>query len=189
MRLDITEILHEVGKSVPYDLQEPPLVDEDVECSMPIQGRITFTNTGGTLLVRGKANTSQILPCSRCSEYFEQIADLQIEEAFELQQVSTGPRSLPKIAVIEEDENPVAAQLFEGTVFDLTEMLRQYLLLEQPTQPLPLEDTEGRCSQCRQFPDEVLKRLHIIPDSTNAEAEVPINPAFAKLNELLQSKE
>ncbi len=79
MRLDISELLQEVGKQVPYDIQEPPLVDEDVECTKPIEGRITFTNTGGTLLIRGRATTAVALPCSRCSLYFEWPVALDIE--------------------------------------------------------------------------------------------------------------
>ena len=57
MRLDISEILREVGKQMPYDIEEPPLVDGDVECVQPIEGRIVFNNTGGLLLVNGKAAT------------------------------------------------------------------------------------------------------------------------------------
>src|SRR5690242_14712569 len=108
MRLDISEILREVGKNVPYDIHEPALVDEDVECTQPIEGHITFTNTGGSLLVRGTANTRVALPCSRCSEYFEQPVMLQIDEQFELQHHSSGPRSLQTVTVIEEDESPIA---------------------------------------------------------------------------------
>ena len=32
MRLDISDVLREVGKLLPYEIIEPPLVDEDVEC-------------------------------------------------------------------------------------------------------------------------------------------------------------
>lgn len=184
MRLDLTEILQEVGRNLPYEVHEPPLVDEDVECTQPIMGRISFNNTGGTLLVRGNAKTSVALACSRCGEYFEQSVALPIDEQFELRHNNVGPRSPHSLVVVEEDESPVAGKLFDGHVFDLTEMLRQYLLLEEPTQPLPPTRKDGRCAHCHRRPDEVLQ--------TEAEAttenSAAINPAFARLSELLEKQ-
>lgn len=183
MRLDISELLREVGRQLPYDIHEPPLVDEDVECTQPIEGRITFNNTGGLLLVRGKATTAVALPCSRCSQYFEWPVSLQIEEQFELRHVS-GPRTLQTTTIVEEDESPIAGKLFEGHIFNLTELLRQVILLAQPTQPLPALLPDGRCSQCHLRPEEVLRSVTETADA----GEPPINPAFAKLGQLLEKK-
>jgi len=192
MRLDISEILREVGKILPYDIEEPPLVDEDVECTKPIEGHITFNNTGGLLLVQGEAETTIALPCSRCSEYFEQPTELAIEEQFELRHSSTGPRTLQTVTVIEEDESPVAGKLFDGHVFHLTEMLRQYILLGEPTKPLPLTLDDGTCAHCHRRPEdvyrEVLAPVTLEPE-VEAGAEPPINPAFAKLSQLLDKPE
>jgi uncharacterized metal-binding protein YceD (DUF177 family) len=179
MRLDITDVLREVGKHLDYSLEEPPMVDEDVECTQPITGKIEFTNTGGTLLIRGKAETGIALPCSRCGIYFERITRLKIDESFELKHTSTGPRYLQTVTVIEEDESPIANKLFEGHVFNLSELLRQYILLDQPTQPLPVLDKAGKCVQCHKTPAQVLA------DAGLTDPEAPINPAFSKLNELI----
>src|SRR5579871_3383525 len=116
MRLDISDILREVGRISPYDIHEPPMVDEDVECTQPIEGRVTFNNTGGTLMVSGKAETQVALPCSRCGKYFEQPVALQIDEQFELRHIAAGPRTLQTITIVEEDENPIAGKLFDGPV-------------------------------------------------------------------------
>jgi uncharacterized metal-binding protein YceD (DUF177 family) len=184
MRLDISEVLREVGASVPYEVEVPPLVDEDIECTQPLTGRITFINTGGTLLVRGNAATRVALPCSRCALYFEQPISLAIDEQFELRRTASGPRTAQTVEVVEEDESPVAARLFAGQIFDLSELLRQYIMLDQPTQPLPPMKPDGRCAQCHRRPEEVLQ---------NAESsevnETPVNPAFAKLGELLKKEE
>jgi uncharacterized protein len=183
MRLDISEALREVGSHVPYNLNVPPLVDEDIECTQPITGTIAFTNTGGTLLIRGQANTAVALPCSRCIEYFERPVTLAIEEQFELRRTA-GPRTVQTVEVLEEDESPIAAKLFEGQTFDLSEMLRQYLVLEQPTKPLPPQTPEGRCAHCHRRPDEVLQKL----TESHEPEEPPVNPALAKLGELLNKK-
>ena len=189
MRLDITEILSDVGKVMPYDIQEPPLVDEYVECTRPVEGRITFNNTGGLLLVTGKANTMLALPCSRCGEYFEQPLAMDVEESFELRHSGVGPRTTQNVQVIEEDESPIAGKLFDGHVFDLTEMLRQYILLDEPTQPLPPTQPDGRCAHCHRRPEEVLPAASEAVATIDPNAPTPINPAFAKLSELLNKEE
>ena len=183
MRLDITELLREAGKHEVYDIQEPPLVDEDVECTQPVQGQITFTNAGGALIVKGKADTQVALPCSRCGVYFEQPVSLVIDETFELRQVSLGPRTLATVAVVEEDENPIAAPLFNGSVFELTEMLRQYILLDEPTQPLPPSLPDGRCAHCLRHAAEVLS---VLAKAAEMPEEKTVNPALAKLGALLE---
>ena len=184
MRLDLTELLHEVGKQVAYVIQEPPLVDEDVECTQPIQGQATFPNTGGLLLIRGKAQTAVALPCSRCALYFEQPVAFPIEEQFEIRRMS-GPRGSQAVTLLEGDESPIAGKLFEGYVLNLTEMLRQYILLAEPTQPLPPLDAGGRCAHCHRTPEEVLQEA-----TGEAETdEESINPAFARLRELLDKNE
>lgn len=180
MQLDISDVLREAGKILPYELTEPPLVDEDVECTSTIDGKITFCNTGGTLLVNGNASTTVALPCSRCNQYFERPVAFAIEEIFELSHTSVGHRSLQTIAIIEEDESPIAGKLFEGNVFNLTEMLRQYILLEEPTRPLPPTNEDGRCSHCVRTPEEVLQGYL----NTDEVAEMPKVSAFSKLNEL-----
>ena len=189
MRLDISEILREVGKRVDYEINEPPLVDEYVECLKPITGRITFTNTGGTLLVNGNAQTTVALPCSRCGDhYFEKPAALTIDEQFELRHEAAGPRTLQTVTLIEEDENPIAGKLVEAQVFYLTEMLRQYLVLDEPTKPIPPDTKDGKCAQCLRRPEDVFAALNVAA-AEEAEAEPPINPAFAKLSQLLKEED
>lgn len=182
MRLDISEIVREPGKNVHYTVQEPPLVDEDIECVSPITGQLQFVNTGDALLLRGSCATCVMLPCSRCCTYYQQPVTLSIEEEFELRVISSGPRSLPHIMVIEEDESPIAGKLFEGNVFDLTELLRQYILLNQPIQPLPPLAGE-RCSLCHKRPEEMLAETleEVQPQQWG-------HPAFARLRELLDEE-
>lgn len=185
MRLDISDVLVEVGKSLSYDVHEPPLVDEDIECVQPVTGKLDFINTGSALLIRGRIATAVALPCSRCNEYFEEGINAQVEEQFELRHVSAGPRTLQNITIIEEDESPIAGKLMDGQIFDLTEMVRQYVFIEKPNYPLPKELPDGRCSQCLRSAQEVLAKLDTDPD---VEEESDINPAFAKLQSLLPEK-
>jgi uncharacterized metal-binding protein YceD (DUF177 family) len=184
MRLDLSEILQEVGRQADYAIQLPPLVDEDIECTQPITGHIRFVNTGGTLLARGEAATCVALPCSRCAEYFEQRLPLKLEEQFELRRLSAGPRTLQTVTVVEEDDSPIAGKLFDGHIFDLSELLRQVILLELPSRPLPPLRPDGRCAQCLRQPEQILPGAEVA--SVEAASDPPINPAFAKLGQLLE---
>jgi len=181
MRLDISDVLRDAGKVLPYDIHEPPMVDEDIECTAPIDGSVTFNNTGGLLLIRGAAETKVALPCSRCAQYFERPVQLKLEEQFELRHESAGPRTLKAVTIVDEDESPIAGKLFEGNIFDLSEMLRQYILLDQPTRPLPPELADGRCAHCHRTAREALNQLAEEPEADKSS----VNPAFAKLNQLL----
>lgn len=185
MRLDVSEIIREVGKHADYDIHEPPLVQEDLECMRPLRGKISFTNAGDALIVQGKIATSLALACSRCTEYFEYPVVIAVDEQFEIRTTGAGPRSRQTFSVVEEDESPIAQTLFDGHVMDLTEMLRQLLYLEEPTQPLPPCDKAGFCTHCRKHPADVLKALMGEEEDENA---FP-SPLSAQLNRVLPKED
>jgi len=179
MKLDLSEILSHVGMRYAYPVDEPPIVDEDLECSEPVQGQIVFTNTGSVLLVEGAVDTKVVVPCSRCLEYYEEPAHVGVSEAFAMEAKPAGPRGKQIHIVVEEDENPDAGRLFEGPLFDLTELLRQGVMLALPTQPLHDANCKGLCPNCGQNLNE---------GSCDCRPEV-VHPALAKLGALLKSKE
>ncbi len=179
MKLDLSEILARVGMRYAYDVDEPPLVDEDLECTARIRGSVVFTNTGSVLLIDGGVDTRVAVPCSRCLVYFEEPVHAPVSEQFTLETPTTGPHGRQGQTVVEEDENPDAGKLFEGHVFDLTELLRQNITLALPSQPLHDEACKGLCDVCG-------KDLNEGPCDCRHEVA---NPAFAKLGELLKDQE
>jgi uncharacterized protein len=179
MKLDLSEILSHVGMRFPYEVDEPPIVDEDLECAEPVRGNIVFTNTGSILLISGRATTSVVMPCSRCLAYYQEPVSIPIEEQFEIESKATGPRGRLANVVIEEDESPAAGKLFDGPLFDLTELLRQGITLALPTQPLHDENCKGLCATCGQNLNE---------GACACDHRV-VNPALAKLGALLEDKD
>jgi uncharacterized protein len=179
MKLDLSEILSHVGMRYPYRVDEPPIVDEDLECAEPIRGQIVFTNTGNVLLMDGAVDTKVVVPCSRCLEYYEEPAHVPVSEQFAMEAKPAGPRGRLTHIVVEEDENPDAGRLFEGPLFDLTELLRQGIMLALPTQPLHDEGCKGLCPNCGQNLNE---------GSCTCNHQV-VNPALAKLGALLREKD
>jgi len=180
MKLDLSEILANPGLRLPYEFEEPPIVDEDLECTEPTKGRFIFTNTGNVLLIEGKAATRVVLSCSRCLAYFEVPIELEVEEQFTLAERPIGPRSrAAEVRVEETDENPDAAQLFEGALFDLTELLRQDIMLSLPGQPLHDENCLGLCPVCG---------VNLNEQECSCASAVK-NPALAELGKLLERED
>jgi uncharacterized protein len=179
MKLDLSEILAHMGMRYPYQVDEKPIVDEDLECSAPITGEVVFNNTGSVLLLDGAVESAVTLQCSRCLAYYDLPVRMDISEQFQIESRPGGPRGRPTNVIVEEDENPDAALLFEGPLFDLTEMLRQGIMLALPTQPLHDEACRGLCATCGQNLNEGACECK----------PVNVNPAFAKLGALLKDSD
>lgn len=139
LRFDLTEILRTPGMRQVYDLHEPPFTDEDVEYVSPIVGRISVTNTGSMLLVRGPIQTTIALECSRCLEPVRVPIHTDMEEDFDLRVVDDPKHHDQQIEIVEEE----IGRVFEGKVLRLDVLIRQAVLLAAPLQPLCREDCPG----------------------------------------------
>jgi uncharacterized protein len=149
MKLDLNEILTHPGMRYAYPVEEPPLVDEDIECADAIRGELVFTNTGNVLLVKGGFATRVVLPCSRCLAYYEEPLAMQVEETFPLEIKPMAARGHQPIVTVEEEETIAeAGKLFDGPLLDLTEMIRQNVTLAVPARPLHSPDCQGMCAHC-----------------------------------------
>src|SRR5437764_1238248 len=105
MKLDLTEILANVGMQYPYEVNVPPIVDEDLECRGRIRGDILFTNTGNALLLRGEVKANVTLPCSRCLVYYDEPVAVPVEEQFAMEVKSGARRSRILPQVVDDEEN------------------------------------------------------------------------------------
>ncbi len=179
MKLDLSEILNRVGMRYTYEVDEPPIVDEDLECVLPITGKITFANAGSVLLIDGGADTCVVLACGRCLAYYREPVHIPVSEQFEIEAKPTGRGGKQFHTVLEEDESPIAGKLFEGPLFDLTEMLRQGIMLALPLRPLHDENCKGLCAHCG-------KDLNAGPCDCRPDTE---NHALANLAALLEEKD
>ncbi len=145
MRLDLNEVVLKPGAVYNYEVNEAPGTVPEVELASAVTGNITFSNTGDCLLIRGRVNAELLLPCSRCLKPIVVSTIVAVDEAANV--VYGGGHGGPTTAVItpmdEDDE-----LLFDDNVFDLSELLRQLLLMEIPLQPLHSPDCKGICQKC-----------------------------------------
>ena len=144
MRLDLTEIALNLGKHFHYEVNEECEENEDFRCVEPVKGGIDFTNAGRLIIVRGKLATVVELECGRCLDEFITPVKMTVEEQFPI----VDPHAVTPEHTEEIEEDEVDESLFLDNVFDLSEYIRQAVLVEVPIRPLCREDCKGLCPTC-----------------------------------------
>ncbi len=178
MKLDLSEIASHLGKRIRYEIDEPPVADlgEDVAGVAPVKGEVTFNNTGRHIVARGQFATSVEMDCSRCLGRYRMDVDLPIEE--ELQIAGHTPDMLEEEQeeeLPEEEKEP----LFVDNILDLTELIRESILMALPIKPLCDDLCKGLCPHCGTNLNEA---------QCSCPQEEP-NAAFADLGSLLDKKD
>jgi len=117
-------------------------LDEGFDVVAPFQGTVRFLWTNQRILARVSGDTVVAMQCSRCLETFEQPIHIEIEEAFvPAVDIVTG---LP----LQRDEMDQALLIDEHHILDLSEIIRQSILLALPMTPLCRPDCKGFCPIC-----------------------------------------
>ena len=123
MRIDVaTQLKEPIGSRRHYSIAD----DGDP----PISGEVDLVRTERGIYVSARLNARIELTCSRCLAPFEQTLLLRIEEEY--------------LSKVEES----CFAIDDGREIDLSEAVRQYLLLAMPMKPLCREDCAGLCSHC-----------------------------------------
>lgn len=150
MFLDLNDIFKEPSVKISFrDFVETNFVKEEIDISGLVEVDLNFTNTGNAIWMEGTISADVNLCCSRClKEYVERVS-AKIEE-----------RLIRKGAIIEDD---VVYELDDANRLDLTEVIRQSLIINVPIKPLC-------CLNC--------KGIHI------EEIEKEIDPRLRKLREI-----
>ena len=134
-----------VGTSLVHEFQEDNIqFDDDIKVIGPLNGHVRMRRTNQGLLVDGWVELTLELSCNRCLKEFELPMHVNFEELFyPTVDVVSG---LP-LAPFDEDEIfPIDAR----HQVDLTEAIRQNLLLNLPMMVVCQEDCKGLCPQCGQ---------------------------------------
>ena len=137
------------GGTRSYDLYIPvselDQLDDAFDVVTPFRGNARFLWTNEHILVRVAGDLSVVMQCSRCLEPFEQPLHIAIDEAF----IPTVDMATGRPIQVEEDEKEdVALLIDEHHILDLSEILRQSILLALPLTPLCKDDCQGLCPIC-----------------------------------------
>ncbi len=145
MQYNVAQLLKAaVGTSYQADIHEEDVhLDSDLTVLGPVNGHVRMRRTNQGLLVDGWVDLTLRLQCDRCLKDFEQPVHVTFEELFyPTVDVNTGEPMRPPLDG--EDIFPIDAH----HQLDLTEAVRQNLLLDLPMMKLCREDCPGLCPQC-----------------------------------------
>ncbi len=132
-----------VGTTLEQDFDEEHVqLDEDLKAIGPLSGHARLRRINQGLLVDGWVDITLELSCTRCLKQFEQPMHITFETRFfPTVDVITG---MPLRPIDEEDAFPID----NHHLVDLTEAIRQQVLLDVPIVTLCQEDCAGLCAQC-----------------------------------------
>lgn len=116
---------------------------EDVTFDAPVTGDVEAGRTPGTLYLRGRVTATAPSVCGRCLGAFHQSLAIVVDEEF----LIGGPPISGRGALAPED---FMVPLGPDLVLDVTEVVRQHLLLALPMVPLCRQDCRGLCPRCGQ---------------------------------------
>ncbi len=142
MRVNVSQQLKEpIGSIRTYKASEIIDVTGDGGGSL-VQGEVSLVRTNRGILAKGILHTAGRITCSRCLSLFDCPLALNIEEEYFpiMDVVSGAPAPLP--------EEIGGFIIDKQHALDLTEAIRQNVLLTMPMKPLCHQDCAGLCPGC-----------------------------------------
>jgi len=145
-------------------------IDGEIEALSHLTGRVIFTRTVDGVLVTGTLHVVLRAICPRCLEPYPYDVEISLEEEF-----------LPSVDILTGASLPVSGEtdraviIDQHHILDLTEVVREYLVIAQTTCPPCRPDCAGLCPQCGQNLNQGQCACH----------ETGADPRFAVLKQLL----
>ncbi|MBM3129948.1 MAG: DUF177 domain-containing protein [Chloroflexi bacterium] len=175
MRYNVAQLLKEQsGHTRQYTLREAiDALDPEIAPLSPLAGTVQLIRTADGIFVLGNLHTSLELTCARCLVPFALPLEFSLEEEFRPTiDIHTGA-TLPLTA---DDE--VATRIDAHHEIDLSEVVRQGILLAIPPGPICRSKCAGLCAICGKNLNE---------GACDCKRD-EIDPRFEKLKELLDKK-
>ncbi|HYM91422.1 MAG TPA: DUF177 domain-containing protein [bacterium] len=117
---------------------------EDTTLLDPVQGELVLTGTGRGVSLTGRVRTALSLVCGACLTQYRQPLEFAVDEEFGRSPVRAGASRGETELGPEDFVVPIGP---DGMV-DLTEVVRQHLVLAIPIAPRCREGCRGLCAQC-----------------------------------------
>lgn len=172
MRYDIRDQLSKRDTEITLDIDEPVPPGTDVEFVGNVTGQITLHNAGGEVAAWGHLEATALIECGRCLAEHEVPLSFEFSETCSFEQIDE-PLSYTQVAS-EDESAPIP--IMDGDIVDLSELVRQLLVLHTPSRSLCRPDCRGICPHCG---------TNLNMGQCECETE-EIDPRLAPLRELLQ---
>jgi uncharacterized protein len=136
-------LLASTGETRQYELDDDITgLDPELHPLGCLTGMVRFTKTDRKILVTGKLRVTLELECQRCLEPFAQEVGISLVEEFQPKNdVRTG-------APLDGEDVDSAVVIDERNILDLSEVVRQGLLLASSEFVVCRDDCKGLCAQC-----------------------------------------
>jgi uncharacterized protein len=105
----------------------------------PIEVELSAAKTGDEILMQGQVSTAVEMECARCLEIFEMDINPRLQFVIQLLDISE-----PQLS---EDDDFVILPKTTGE-YDISQRVREAILLELPLKPLCSETCKGLCPMC-----------------------------------------
>jgi uncharacterized protein len=148
MYLDLTDVLRDSGVAVekPIDIKAGTVLDE-WELTQPAKGWVRASNARRNIVVRGRATTAVKMECSRCLSEFSQPLEFDLDITVPIFHFN----QFLGAAAVEEEETDDGDELtrddidalFQEHSLDVSELVRQAIVLAAPIKPLCNPDCAG----------------------------------------------
>ena len=139
MKIDLTELLSKPGNETDIEKSvEVNFAEDGLSLTQPVKVSLHLTNTGSSVLLDGKIETVAELECARCLESFELPLKAEVAEEFSQEVVARATKK-----VVELKKEDFVYPIESDNSINLTELIRQELLLALPIKLLCLKDCQG----------------------------------------------
>jgi uncharacterized protein len=141
MRYDALKQLRR-GERVRCQFEGPGPEDTGQVLAGPVWGDLLLIPTGLVVLARGRVRAPVQLECARCLRPHLVVLDIPVERECSLRQIDepnpdpTEARGIPPIPIVRGEE------------IDLSELVRQLIVIYTPPRSLCRPDCKGLCPQC-----------------------------------------
>ena len=147
MLIDLGEVLKETGNELKFGGNVPvECPKEEIDIEGPVVCNIDFVNAGGIIVADGRIKASVKMSCSRCLREFDLPVDLKISEQFARLEKAKRQEESGKHTAKHEVEVPDEDVIFpvnDDNKVDISEVIRQELILNMPEKPLCSKDCKG----------------------------------------------
>jgi uncharacterized metal-binding protein YceD (DUF177 family) len=144
MFLDLLDVMREPGKSVRRDFTMEEKTLDDIELAAPVSGWVRATNARQHIVIDGEAHAEVVLECARCLRDYAQPLELELLASVPLRllraELEGGSSEEGEEDEIDADE---VAALYSEHRLDVSELVRQAIVLQTPPKPLCREDCPG----------------------------------------------
>ncbi len=145
MLFNVSQLLKEgVGATRCCDIDgELHNIDEHNPGPVSVEGHVALIRTPDGILAKGEAHVELLEPCRRCLELTANAVDFEVVEGYKPSiDIETGAQ----LPIAEDDETELFID--EHHILDLTEVLRQYVIMTAMLPALCRSDCKGLCPVC-----------------------------------------